>query len=657
MTVSSERTTLAPTESILTRAEGWLGVAAQRVGTLGVLTMLAAAAITVLDALARFALGVSFSGLNEVMSPLFAVAVAACIPVGLAARVNINVDILTHGFGPRRAAMLQGLGALALFAFFALLAFQFAAYAGSRLGQSSTILGIPQAPFMIAVGVVLAFAAVLQAVVLLNTLRAPADSAPTKSAVPSASPTAQISARIVLGLMALTGFAIVIALFDLPAVAAWAQRSPGWSVALICAILWLLLLGLMPIAAAMGLLGLAGAAVLIGPAPALLAFATEVSSFLTRSEVSVLPLYLLMGSFATVAGMSEDIYRLANVLFAPLRGGLAYATIGGCAGFGAITGSSIATAATFGKIALPQMRQHGYSDALATGCVAAGGTLGQLIPPSTALIVYALLTEASIGKLFIAAMVPGLIAVLFYFATIYAYVRVAPASAPMTETIRRTELWSALRQASGVLVLFIAVMGGLYSGVFTANESAAVGALGAFGFALARGKLRGAAFWRVMAETTATTAMIYSLIFGALMLTFYAGVSGLPGIAASWINSLTVAPWIILVGILVGYTLLGTAMDTFAIMLITTPVIAPLIVAMGYDLIWWGIIMLIVVETGEISPPFGMNLFVLRSVAPDVPLGTVFKGVLPFCVSDFIRLALLVAFPIITLWLPSQMFR
>jgi C4-dicarboxylate transporter, DctM subunit len=421
-------------------------------------------------------------------------------------------------------------------------------------------------------------------------------------------------------------------------------------------VMWIFMLGQAPLAAVMGLTGIFGAALFTGFAPAISAFATEATTFLTNSQVATLPLFLMMGSFAAVSGMSDDMYRLGHVLLSRYRGGLALATIGGCAGFGALTGSSLATAATIGRVAIPEMRARGYSPALATGCCAAGGTLGPIVPPGSGpIIVYALLTEASIGQLFMASVGPAILTILFYFITVMVYVRVAPASAPKTREREPGELRETAHRCIPVGVLVFAVMGGLYFGIFTDTESAAVGAFGAFLFAAYRGKLKGGAFWSVMAETTAATAMIYALIFGAQIFSFFVGVSTLAQAATSYVASLNWSPLAVMALILIGYLLLGSLMEAFAVMVITVPIVTPLVLSLGYDLIWWGIIMLIVVEVGMIHPPLGLNVFVLKSILPDVPLWTIYKGVIPFCAMDLLKLMLLVLVPAITLWLPSTM--
>ena len=424
-------------------------------------------------------------------------------------------------------------------------------------------------------------------------------------------------------------------------------------------LLWALLILYVPLAVVMGLLGTLTAVLFIGLEPALTVLGNESVQFLTNSQVAVLPMFLMMGSFAVVAGMSGDIYELAHTLLAQRRGGLALATIGGCAGFGALTGSSLATVATIGRVALPEMSARGYSKSLATGCVAAGGTLGALVPPSIPLVFYALLTETSIGQLFVAAVVPAVIAVVFYLAAIAIYVRVVPDAAPaQQQRAKLAEVLRALRRAWAALLLLTVVVGAIYLGICTETEAAAIGAGGAFIAALARGKITRTTLLRVMGETTATTALIYLIITGVLVFSFSMGVTGLPQRMTEFVRGMDLAPIAVLSVILLIYLALGAIMDSNTVMFVTIPIVTPLITGMGYDLVWWGIINLVVLETGLITPPFGIHLFVLKSIAgTNVPLGTVYRGVLPFVYADLTKLILLVLFPALALWLPSTMAR
>jgi C4-dicarboxylate transporter DctM subunit len=616
--------------------------------------MLIVASATVIDVLMRWLASTAITALNEVTALVFAVAVAACIPAGLASGVNLRIDLLARWLTGRVAAWLDALGALLLLLFFCILAWRIGIFAGNLMeqGRTTVILGWPLAPFMYAVSLLLGIGSLVQAVVAVNAIRR----AFGHDAIAEKAQALPVVTTIVLVVSAAVFGMIAFGLVEFAWLSRWATQNIGAAVTIAFIVMWLLMLGQVPLAAVMGLTGIFGSALFIGFAPAVSAFATEATTFLTNTQVATLPLFLMMGSFAAVSGMSDDMYRLGHVLLSRYRGGLALATIGGCAGFGALTGSSLATAATIGRVAIPEMQARGYSPALATGCCAAGGTLGPIVPPGSGpIIVFALLTEASIGQLFVASVGPAVLTILLYFITVMIYVRVAPDSAPMTREREPGELRETAIRCIPVGILVFAVMGGLYFGIFTDTESAAVGAVGAFLFAAWRGKLGRGAFWSVMSETTATTAMIYGLIFGAQIFSFFVGVSTLTQTATAYVASLNWSPLAVMALILAGYLLLGSLMEAFAVMVITVPIVTPLVLALGYDLVWWGIIMLIVVEVGMIHPPLGLNVFVLKSILPEVPLWTIYKGVLPFCAMDLLKLVLMVLFPAITLWLPSTM--
>ena len=620
----------------------------------GVLGMLIVASATVIDVLMRWLASTAITALNEVTALVFAVAVAACIPAGLASGVNLRIDLLARWLTGRVAAWLDALGALLLLLFFCILAWRIGIFAGNLMqqGRTTVILGWPQAPFMYSVSLLLGIGSLVQVVVAVNAIRR----AFGHAAIAEKAQALPVVTTIVLVVSAAVFGTIAFGLVEFAWLSRWATQNIGAAVTIAFIVMWLLMLGQVPLAAVMGLTGIFGAALFIGFAPAVSAFATEATTFLTNTQVATLPLFLMMGSFAAVSGMSDDMYRLGHVLLSRYRGGLALATIGGCAGFGALTGSSLATAATIGRVAIPEMQARGYSPALATGCCAAGGTLGPIVPPGSGpIIVFALLTEASIGQLFVASVGPAMLTILLYFITVMIYVRVAPDSAPMTREREPGELRETAIRCIPVGILVFSVMGGLYFGIFTDTESAAVGAVGAFLFAAWRGKLGRGAFWSVMSETTATTAMIYGLIFGAQIFSFFVGVSTLTHTATAYVASLNWSPTAVMALILAGYLVLGSLMEAFAVMVITVPIVTPLVLALGYDLVWWGIIMLIVVEVGMIHPPLGLNVFVLKSILPEVPLWTIYKGVLPFCAMDLLKLILMVLFPAITLWLPSTM--
>jgi tripartite ATP-independent transporter DctM subunit len=637
----------------LDRLEAGCVRATRPVAFLGVIGMLVVSGITMVDVLSRWLLNQSVAATNEMISMTFAVAVAACIPAGLALRVNLKVDLLEGKLSERWKAWLTVIGDSLLALFFIILAWRLAVYARDLAGQGRTtvILQWPQAPFIYVSAILLGLGVLVQIVMTLNALRRAlamgSDAKPTSTGV-----------RLFLFFVAAITTAVAsIGLFDFDALARLARAYPASAVTLACVLLWLILLAYVPLAAVMGLIGLAGTAMFIGFTPSMSVFATETAGFLTASNVAVLPLFLMMGSFAAVGGLADDAYALAHAILQRFRGGLAMATIGGCGAFGAVTGSSVATAATIGRVALPEMSARGYSPALATGCVAAGGTLGNLVPPGSGpLVLFALLTEASIGQLFVGSMLPALLVVLAYLLTVAIYVRVAPRSAPAATASQPGELTAALRRCIPLLALFVVVLGGIYIGVFTTTESAAIGAFMAFLVAVLRGRLWGRGFWLVMAETTAVTAMIYSLIFGALIFAFFCDASQLSKLMTTHIAALGLNPLTLILLLVVLFIVLGTFMDSYAVMIITVPIVTPLVTGAGYDLVWWGVINLFVVEIGGISPPFGLNMFVLKSI-DDIPMATIFRGVIPFCLAATVTLVVLVLFPQIILWLPSTMNR
>ena len=619
--------------------------------------MLLAAGATVVDVLLRWLANSGVIALNEITSMAFAIAITACLPAGLAGGVNLKIDVLARWLSGRLGAWLDAIGAFALLVFVALLAQQVLVHADNlaREGRTTIILGWPQAPFMYVVVLLLAFSTLVQAVVTLNSVRRAIACRDEETSVN------RVVRWIAIGLaVCVVGIAIYGAV-NFAGLSGWASKNPGDRRSSIAfAALWCLMLLLMPLAAVTGLIGIVGTSLFIGVAPAMSAFATEATGLLTNSQLATLPLFLMMGSFAAVAGLADDLYRLSHVLFGRWRGGLAYATIGSCAGFGALTGSSLATAATIGRVAIPEMESRGYSPALATGVCAAGGTLGPLVPPGSGpLILFALLTEASIGQLFVASVGPAVLAVLLYFLTSHG-LRARWRPGPFRPRVPKWIPPNCTRRcadASASAVLVFGVMGGLYFGIFTDIESAAVGAIGAFAFAVWRGRLNRGSFFDVMVETTSTTALVYGLIIGAQIFSFFVSVSALTESITGFLGGLH---WnnVALMGlILAGYLLLGTVMESFAVMIITVPIITPLVTGMGYDIIWWGIAMLCVVETGLIHPPFGLNVIVLKGISPKTSIWTIYKGVAPFVVADLIKLVLMVLFPAITLWLPHSMGR
>src|SRR5919108_1106390 len=412
-----------------------------------------------------------------------------------------------------------------------------------------------------------------------------------------------------------------------------------------------------PIAIAMGVVGFLGVAYLRdwNFAPAFAMVETKVYETGRNYTLSVVPLFILMGNLVTRAGMSQELFRAAYTCIGHLRGGLAMATVCACAGFGAICGSSIATAATMAKVAYPSMKRFGYSDRLATGAIASGGTLGIMIPPSTIMVIYGIFTETNIGKLFAAGILPGILGAFLLCCAVRYVTWRDPNAGPPGERSTWQERWQAIKPIWAVAFLFLFVIGGIYGGLFTATEGAGMGAFGAMVFALWRRALNWRTLYAALVESARTTAMLFMILIGALMFADFINITTMPADLRAFVSHFELRPVLVVAAICAIYILLGTAMEELSMVLLTLPVFFPVIIHLGYDPVWFGILIVVVVEIGLISPPVGMNLFVLKTLLPGVPTGTVFRGVMPFMIADCVRFALLIAFPPISLWLPSLM--
>jgi C4-dicarboxylate transporter, DctM subunit len=410
-----------------------------------------------------------------------------------------------------------------------------------------------------------------------------------------------------------------------------------------------------PVGMAMGLVGVGGFAYLSGSGPALKMVGQTSMRTVTDWNFAVVPLFLLMGSFATTSGMSRELFRAANGFVGHLRGGLGIATIAACGGFAAICGSSVATAATFSRVAYPEMRRFGYPQSFATGVIAAGGTLGIMIPPSTVFAVYGLITQQDIGKLFVAGIIPGILAVLMYMATITLIGYARPGFLPAGPRASWHERFEGMRDVWATLLLFAFVIGGIYGGLFTATEAAGMGAAGAFIIGVARRRLSKADILRSLLEATRTTAAVFTVLIGAILFGYFLTITQTPQKVTEFLTGLGIGRYGVLALILLMYLVLGCLMDALAMIILTVPIIFPVVVALGFDPIWFGVIIVMTVELGLIHPPVGMNIFVIKSVVEDVKISTIFYGVLPFIITDILRLILLIAFPILALWLPSKM--
>jgi tripartite ATP-independent transporter DctM subunit len=419
--------------------------------------------------------------------------------------------------------------------------------------------------------------------------------------------------------------------------------------------LFALMLLRVPVGMAMGLVGVGGFAYLAGGTPALKIVGHTSMRSVTDWNFAVVPLFLLMGSFATNSGMSRELFRTANAYLGHLKGGLGIATIAACGGFAAICGSSVATAATFSRVAYPEMRRYNYPESFATGVIAAGGTLGIMIPPSTVLAVYGIITEQDIGKLFIAGVIPGIIAVLMYMLTITIIGRLRPAYLPAGKPVPWRERIASLRDVWATLLLFFFVIGGIYGGLFTPTEAAGMGAAGAFIIGVARRRLAGAEILQSLLEATRTTAAVFTVLIGALLFGYFLTITQVPQKITEFLVGLGIGRYGVLALIMLMYLVLGCLMDALAMIILTVPIVFPVIKELGFDPIWFGVIIVMTAELGLMHPPVGMNIFVIKSVVEDVKISTIFRGVLPFIVTDILRLVLLIAFPILALWLPSKM--
>jgi len=408
-----------------------------------------------------------------------------------------------------------------------------------------------------------------------------------------------------------------------------------------------------PIGVAMGVVGIGGLAVLLSPEAALIKSAVISFETLFKYELGVLPLFLLMAHLCFSAGASQDFFRVAAKFLGHKPGGLALASIGACAGFGAISGSSLATAATVGMVALPEMRQRNYSPALATGALAAGGTLGVLIPPSGALIVYGVIAEQSIGRLFTAAIVPGLTQALFYMAAIWVICKFRPAMGPPTERAPWRERFASLGSVIDLALLILFVVGGLIVGWFTPTEAASVGAVGALILTAVRRKLTLASLSKALQETLKTTGMIYVVLIGALIFSTFIGATGLTEQVANTVTEIGGGRVIGLVLMALVLLVLGSFVDGVGLMLLTTPIFLPIAVKLGVSPIWFGIFLVRTMEIGFVHPPVGMNVYVIHGLAKDIPIGTIFRGIIPFLMTDFLHLALIILVPALTLGLPA----
>lgn len=411
----------------------------------------------------------------------------------------------------------------------------------------------------------------------------------------------------------------------------------------------------LPLAIGMLLIGAAGFAYVRGWDAALAMASQQILDMTMNYGMSVIPLFILMGAFIHRAGLSEDLFAAARAWLGHLRGGLAHATIGACGAFAAVCGSSIATAATMAKVSLPPMKRYGYEDGFACGTIAAGGTLGILIPPSVPMVIYGILTETDIAKLFIAGVIPGVLLMLMYMGTAWGVVLADPSKGRPAEALPFLDRLRSLKRTWAVFALFLIVLGGMYFGIFTPTEGAGIGSAGAFVFMLARRRLDFKAISGALVEAGHTTAVLLLVGSSALVFGNFLTIAGLTRVLVDGIQSLVVSPLVVVLVMCLIYIVLGCIFDSLAMIFLTIPVFFPIIQSLGLDPIWFGIVVVIVVELGLITPPVGINVFIVKALAPGVSTWRIFAGVTPFILTNIACLALVVAFPEISLWLPGFM--
>ena len=408
-----------------------------------------------------------------------------------------------------------------------------------------------------------------------------------------------------------------------------------------------------PIGIAMGIAGVGGFALLSGTTPALNLLANVPLSVLTNYNLIVIPMFILMGAFASHSGMSTELFKAGRAWLGHRRGGLALASIAACGGFSAINGSSVATAATMTQVALPEMRRAGYHPGFSAGLIAAGGTLGIMIPPSVIMVLYGIMTETDITKLFAAGIVPGIMAIGFYCLVVAIVARLRPDTMPRGERLGWGERFASLRPLWAVVVLFVFVLGGIYGGLFTVQEAAGVGAIGTLAIGMLRGRLGWKQIKAALIGALRVSSAIMMIVVGAYLFGYFLTITQFTQNAVEFLVHLPVGPYGVLALIMVGYLILGAVMDELAMILLTVPIVFPAMMQLGFDPVWFGVIVVMAVTFGMICPPVGMNVFVINSIARDVPLGAIYKGTMPFIAVDVVRLLILCAFPALSLWLPG----
>jgi len=616
-------------------------MASRGVNTIGVTLLMGMMLLIVVDVFLRRVFSRPIMGSFEIVQFTLCMVVYLGLAYTAIQKAHISVELLVTKLSEDARALIESLTLLLSFGFFFLITWRNIPRARELWLEKATsaLLSIPTFPFYY----VVVFGSGLLCLVLLVQL------------IGTYFRVAKLVPRIRTAVLYLCGLIPLFVLFALSFhLVEWEINPVIAGILGIAALFTLMAVG-MPLAFAMGLVGFAGYCYIVSVDAGISQLESVPFDVGSDYILAVVPLFLLMGQFAFHSGLSQDLYDTFYKWLGQYPGGLAMATVGGCAAFAAVSGSSVATAATMGTVALPAMRKYKYSDRLALGSIAAGGTLGILIPPSIVFILYGILTEQSIGKLFLAGFLPGALAVLLYLSVIFIQVRLNPQLGPSGPKTKLKEKILSLRSTWGMLLLFALVMGGIYVGFFTPTEAGAVGAFGAFLIALLRRRLTWQTLHSSLLETGRTTAMLIIIFVGAMIFNYFMAVSNLPMALAEFITEHGLNHYTILSAILVVYLFLGCIMDPGSMIILTIPIVYPIIQSMGFDPIWFGVIIVMVAEIGTITPPVGLNVFVVAGVAKTTSIEEVFRGIIPFWGIDMVRLIILVAIPQISLFLPNIM--
>jgi tripartite ATP-independent transporter DctM subunit len=594
-----------------------------------------------LDVVLRYFFNRPIKGSYELIEFMMVVLVFLGLGYTQTKKGHISITLFTGKLSPGQLSVIRSATYLLCLAIFAMIAWRCILQAEAlRIDRiTSDILFIPNYPFMWIVvfgSVLLCFVFLIDVLQSLNDILKECKN-----------PALWFTLDGIIVLLLLT---IPIWFHWLP----WDLSRPAMGLVGI-GLLILLLFSSMPIGPVMAVVGLIGFSYLVNPNAAFSILGTTPYRSAANHALTTIPLFIFMGLLCFKADLSKDIYTTLRNWLGRLPGGLAMSTVGGCAGFAAVSGSSLATAVTMGTIALPEMRRYKYADSLACGCVAAGGSIGILIPPSIAFIIYATLTEESIGALFMAGVIPGLMEALFYIITIYVICKLKPKMGPPGPSSTWKEKFYSLKNTWGIIVLFILVIGGIYAGIFTPTEAAGIGAFGALVLGLLKRKLDGPKILDALADACKNTSMLLLMIIGADIFSYFLTMSQIPFILSDFVVALPVSPAITLWAILIVYILLGCIMPIIPAIVLTIPIFLPVVTGLGYNPIWFGVVVVTMAEVGQITPPVGINVFALAGVAKGVPLGTIFKGIFPFVVADIVRVVLIFLFPALALWLPSLM--